>query len=133
MIIYLLNEVKNLVVGVDGDGVKEVTDARVGQDGTRHDILSQRLFTDFADVYTDINRVEEKISSINIDEYHPDKTGKTDVSDYIQDALNRIHNNGSGTLYIPAGKYLIGKRLIIYENTTVKMDNNAILLRGWYT
>ncbi|MFL1422506.1 right-handed parallel beta-helix repeat-containing protein [Staphylococcus ureilyticus] len=131
MIIYLLNEVKNLVVGVDGDGVKEVTDARVGQDGTQHDILSQRLFTDFADVYTDINRVEEKISSINIDEYHPDKTGKTDVSDYIQDALNRIHNNGSGTLYIPAGKYLIGKRLIIYENTTVKMDNNAILLRGW--
>ncbi|MEJ7267235.1 glycosyl hydrolase family 28-related protein, partial [Staphylococcus epidermidis] len=68
---------------------------------------------------------------INIDEYHPDKTGKTDVSDYIQDALNRIHNNGSGTLYIPAGKYLIVKRLIIYENTTVKMDNNAILLRGW--
>src|SRR5699024_8790463 len=64
MIIYLLNEVKNLVVGVDGDGVKEVTDARVGQDGTQHDILSQRLFTDFADVYTDINR-DRKSTRLN--------------------------------------------------------------------
>lgn len=128
---YLLNEIENIVVGVDGDGVKEVTDARVGQDGIQHGILSTRLYNDFSDVYTDINRVEEKISTINLDEYHPDKTGVEDTSDHIQDALNRIHQSGSGTLYIPAGTYLSKKRLIIYENTTVKMDNNATLLRGW--
>lgn len=128
---YESSRISNLVIGVDGDGVKEVTDSRVSVDGEQHDALSQRLLKDYNNLSKEVKRVEDKISEIYLDEYHPDKTGNEDVSVHIQDALNRIHDNGSGTLYIPAGIYLIKKRLIIYENTTVKMDNNATLLRGW--
>lgn len=128
---YESSRLSHLAIGVDGDGVKEVTDSRVSVDGEHHAALSQRLLKDYTNITKDIKRVENKISEIYLDEYHPDKTGKEDVSFYIQDALNRIHENGSGTLYISAGIYLIRNRLIVYENTTVKMDNNATLLRGW--
>ncbi|ENJ4027258.1 hypothetical protein AB1D32_002111, partial [Staphylococcus pseudintermedius] len=44
MLIYQMERIRNLVLGVDGDGIKEVTDSRVSNDGTTHGLLSERLF-----------------------------------------------------------------------------------------
>lgn len=127
---YESSRISNLVVGVDGNGVKEVTDSRVSMDGEKHEVLSERLLRDFNNVTKEIDRVENKFVEINLDEYYPDKTGKTDVSNHIQHALDRIKVAKGGKLFIPAGDYLIHNCLLVYENTTISMDNNTTILRG---
>ena len=67
---------------------------------------------------------------INFDEYNPDKTGVSDVSYMLQDAFERIKINGSGTVNISEGEYLINSRVIIYGNTTLNMTDKTILSRG---
>lgn len=67
---------------------------------------------------------------INFDEYQPDKTGNNDTSKMLQDAFDRIKENGSGTVNISEGEYLIDSRVIIYGNTTLNMTDNTILSRG---
>lgn len=47
----------------------------------------------------------------------------------IQRALNVVARNGGGTVYIPKGEYHIAKALKIYQNTTLKLDDEAVLLR----
>ena len=127
---YESSRISHLAIGVDGDGVKEVTDSRVSVDGTQHEILSKRLLRDYNNITKEIERVENKFVEINLDEYYPDKTGRTDVAPLIQDALNRIRDAKAVKLFIPAGDYLIHDCLLVYENTTINMDNNTIILRG---
>lgn len=67
--------------------------------------------------------------------------GVTDDTDAIQDAFESVKTSG-GTVYIPAGTYLINTYLFdsgnssracclhIYSNTTLLMDKNAKLLKG---
>lgn len=47
----------------------------------------------------------------------------------IQRALNVVAKNGGGTVYIPKGVYHISKALKIFGNTTLKLDDEAVLLR----
>lgn len=130
MLIYQMERIRNLVSGVDGDGVKEVIDSRVSNDGTTHGLLSERLFYDFNKFTKEINRLEKKFVEINFGTYDVDKTGEESVSEQLQDAFNKIHEVGAGKLYIPAGKYLLNDRVDIFENTTVELDKNAHILRG---
>src|SRR5699024_6512129 len=67
MLIYQKERIKNLVVGVDGDGVKEVTDSRVSMDGHGHGLLSERLLHDFNNVNETIDSVNKKFVEINFD------------------------------------------------------------------
>ena len=55
-------------------------------------------------------------------EYYVDNTGSEDASDMFQYALNVIGGSGGGTLYVPAGKYLINKQLIIPSRVTLVGD-----------
>ncbi|HGH0782426.1 TPA: right-handed parallel beta-helix repeat-containing protein [Staphylococcus pseudintermedius] len=130
MLIYQMERIRNLVLGVDGDGIKEVTDSRVSNDGTTHGLLSERLFYDFNNFFKEIERLDKKFVEINFGTYDVDKTGEASVSEQLQEAFNKIHDVGAGKLYIPAGKYLLNDRVDIFENTTVELDKNAHILRG---
>ena len=130
MLIYQKERIKNLVVGVDGDGVKEVTDSRVSIDGNSHELLSERLLSDFNSVNETIDNVNGKFVEINFDTYNPDKSGTVPVNTLLQSALNEIKDADAGTLIIKNGTYLINKRTTVYSNTTIKMEDNAVLLRG---
>lgn len=130
MLIYQKERIKNLVVGVDGDGVKEVTDSRVSSDGTTHDLLSERLAHDYNDTQQQIKEVKERFIEINFDDYNPDKTGNVGVDTLLQQALDDIGNVEAGTLIIKNGTYLINKRVSVSGNTTIKMEEHAVILRG---
>src|SRR5699024_5128584 len=121
MLIYQKERIKNLVVGVDGDGVKEVTDSRVSSDGTTHDLLSERLAHEYNDTQQQINEVKERFIEVNFDDYNPDKTGNVGVDVLLQQALDDIGNVEAGTLFIKNGTYLINKRVSVSGNTTIKM------------
>ena len=130
MLIYQKERIKNLVVGVDGDGVKEVTDSRVSSDGVTHDLLSERLAHEYNDTQQQINEVKERFIEVNFDDYNPDKTGNVGVDVLLQQALDDIGNVEAGTLIIKNGTYLINKRVSVSGNTTIKMEEHAVLLRG---
>lgn len=130
LLIYRLAQIENLVTGVDGDGVKEVTDSRVSMDGKSHEILSERLLHDFNDVNENIENVDKKFVEINFDTYNPDKTGNVGVDVLLQQALDEIGNAEAGTLIIKNGTYLINKRVSVSGNTTIKMEEHATILRG---
>lgn len=130
MLIYQMERIRNLVLGVDGDGIKEVTDSRVSNDGTTHGLLSERLFYDFNNFTKEIDRLEKKFVEINFDIYNPDKTGESPAGALLQNALDELKSSREGILYIKSGTYLIDRRLYIPENTKIIMDNDTILLRG---
>lgn len=130
MLIYQMERIRNLVLGVDGDGIKEVTDSRVSLDGKIHGLLSERLFYDLNRTNEKIEKVDRKSVEINFDTFNPDKTGQTPANLELQEALDQIRDAGAGTLVIKNGTYLIDKRLTVYSNTTIKMEENAVLLRG---
>ncbi|MCS4487186.1 right-handed parallel beta-helix repeat-containing protein [Staphylococcus americanisciuri] len=130
MLIYQMERIRNLVLGVDGDGIKEVTDSRVSIDGKKHGLLSERLFYDLNKTNEKIEKVDKKSVEINFDTFNPDKTGETPANLELQEALDQIRDAGAGTLVIKNGTYLINKRLTVYSNTTIKMEENAVLLRG---
>ena len=95
MLIYQKERIKNLVVGVDGDGVKEVTDSRVSIDGNSHELLSERLLSDFNSVNETIDNVNGKFVEINFDTYNPDKSGTVPVNTLLQSALTEIKDRKS--------------------------------------
>ncbi|WP_436861162.1 glycosyl hydrolase family 28-related protein [Staphylococcus caeli] len=47
----------------------------------------------------------------------------------MQKALNYAKKHEGTTIYIPAGEYHICKPLVIYNDTTIQLDENAILKR----
>ncbi len=47
------------------------------------------------------------------EEYNVDPTGMSDSSTAIQNALNECHKNGGGTVFLPAGKYLITRNITV--------------------
>ena len=130
LLTYRLSQIENLVTGVDGDGVKEVTDSRVSTDGNSHELLSERLLHDFNNVNESIEDVNKKFVEINFDTYKPDKSGNVGVDVLLQQALDEIGNAQAGTLIIKNGTYLINKRISVSGNTTIKMEEHAVLLRG---
>lgn len=103
---------------------KKIEDAYKGGNGQQYPSLADRLNTEYQYF---LNRFNFK-NAIN---YGADPTGTTPAADKLQKALDEIHAEGGGELFIPNGKYLINKRLYIYENTVLTMADNCTLLRGW--
>lgn len=56
---YLNGRFSNMILGHNGDGINEVTDARVDNTGHRHKTLQDRLYQDYAK----LNEVTQKIES----------------------------------------------------------------------
>ncbi|MFE5320481.1 right-handed parallel beta-helix repeat-containing protein [Paenibacillus sp. NPDC056579] len=53
--------------------------------------------------------------------------GVQDDTKAFETVLQEIKVNGFGTCYIPAGSYIITRPLQLYKNTTILMDDHAIL------
>lgn len=70
---------------------------------------------------------DEQKLMINVLDYGVDNTGVSDVTPFIQNALNTAHNAGGGTVCIPYGSYLISSALVIYSNTNLLVDPNATI------
>jgi len=79
-----------------------------------------------------LNNIEEGITdSLNsrVDFWGAVGDNTTDDTDAIQSALDNAKDNGGGTVYVPAGTYLISKALTIYPNVNLKgsgMENTII-------
>lgn len=70
--------IRNAILGVIGDGQLEVIDARVSNDGTTHDLLSERLRDDF-EVYDDKMNKLEHVSADNTTLFFPPAVVKSAV------------------------------------------------------
>lgn len=58
-------------------------------------------------------------AELNVLDFGADATGTTVCTEEIQAALTKANSNGGGTVYFPAGTYLIDDTLIVYSNTVV--------------
>ena len=54
--------------------------------------------------------------------YEVDQTGVSDASATIQSALNYVSGLGGGTVYIPAGQYLLNNQIVIPSRVTLVGD-----------
>ena len=65
---------------------------------------------------------------INVKDFGAEGHNKAKDTKAIQRALNKA-KNGEHTVYIPQGTYHIGKALVIYDSTTLLLDDETKLLR----
>lgn len=67
---------------------------------------------------------ENIVAAADVTHYGADPTGKKDSSDAFQDALREVGNAGGGTVWVPAGEYIISKNLTIPALVTLRGDWN---------
>ncbi|MDW8564718.1 peptidase G2 autoproteolytic cleavage domain-containing protein [Staphylococcus shinii] len=107
---YQRQQIKELVLGHNGNGISELTAARTSMDAKRFGTLDNRLYHDFlkeknereaadADLLAKIQR------NVNVDDFGADPTGKVDSSEAFKKALG----NGGVTVNLSAGTYLLDK------------------------
>ncbi|MCC5904573.1 MAG: right-handed parallel beta-helix repeat-containing protein [Balneolaceae bacterium] len=66
---------------------------------------------------------------LNVKEFGAGGMGETDDSEAIQAALDTSRERNLEIVYVPEGIYHISDILIIYENTTLHLDRNAVIIR----
>lgn len=135
------------------DDIKSLDDIKIDNDNHVYSSAKERIDSDFLKINEKVDQldkgVDNKITNLekiinesssslnkkiyfkNALSYGADPTGVKPSAEAIQKALDEIHKEGGGQLFIPGGKYLIEKRMFVYENTRVTMAQNCILLRGW--
>lgn len=135
------------------DDIKSLDDIKIDNDNHVYSSAKERIDSDFLKINEKVDQldkgVDNKITNLekiinesssslnkkiyfkNVLSYGADPTGEKPSAGAIQKALDEIHKEGGGQLFIPGGKYLIEKRMFVYENTRVTMAQNCILLRGW--
>lgn len=105
------------------------------QDGSRYIIVELKAGGQ-SDMLVIAADPKERYSKPNIDgnknvditkaPYNADKTGKNDVSDIIQKAIDDVSNKGGGTVYVPAGVYKF-VYIDARDNVTLFLDEGAFL------
>ena len=88
---YQNGRINGLVLGVEKDSLKEVTDARTDRNGENHDLLSDRILKDINDVYNNTSFTP----NINFKKLHFRENG-TDTEYYIID-VPRTDDRGNVT------------------------------------
>lgn len=77
--------------------------------------------------YAQTNYTLPKMKLFNVTQgYGADKTGVSDSSNVIQEALNDARDNGGGIVYLPAGYYRLEKPLNVYANTQLRGSGTSI-------
>lgn len=118
---------RHLKLGENADLLNSLNSGHKGVLDVENDSLAAELNIHKADQYqldklpevkaTNIKKQPKPGSDLVIDitaePYNADKTGATDVSDLILSALNAAKKAGGGTVYLPAGKYLVSKPLTV--------------------
>lgn len=135
------------------DDIKSLDDIKIDNDNHVYSSAKERIDSDFLKINEKVDQLDKGVDNkiTNLEEiinesssslnkkiyfknalsYGADPTGVKPSAEAIQKALDEIHKEGGGQLFIPGGKYLIKKRMFVYENTRVTMAQNCILLRGW--
>ena len=62
------------------------------------------------------------MSGANSEYYGIDPTGEKDCTNAIQSAINSVAGKGGGTVYLPAGKYLVTSKISIPPYVTLRGD-----------
>ncbi len=73
---------------------------------------------------TGYDRLPRVVVSANVKDYGAKGDGETDDAVAFQKALDDLNKEGGGGLYVPAGKYLLGKSLTIHTS--------VYLVGDWY-
>lgn len=69
-----------------------------------------------------------EVGDLNSLDFGADPTGLSDSTAAIQDALNHCSNQGGGTVYLPAGRYLITSTVRIPAFTSLCGTNGTVIL-----
>lgn len=130
-----LNRVKGkmegMIIGANGNGISELTEARVDMEGEYFKTLDRRLESDFKKNNSNIDKLTNLKSYINFDKYNPDKEGNEDAAPLIEKAVNELNENGGGILYISSGIYAFTRRVNIYSNIRIIGNGDVVFLRKW--
>lgn len=133
---WILVLIRNIVENNNGDGIIEVTDARVTIDGQKKETLRERIDYE-VEKLSRISSYENdglmtKNDRLEMDSYvtiNPllltDSTySGQDISPLIQKALNRVEGNGA-TILIPDGEYTWDKSVDLVSNVHIIFGLNA--------
>lgn len=123
--------IKSLVVGANGNGITELSQARRDMDGDVHDTLTERLDTDFDSVQNDVDYINKNNLIINFDTYNPNKEGKKGVASALEKAFKDVSDNNGGIIYVNSGTYLMDRRIVVPSNTKLVGYGEVKFLRGW--
>lgn len=132
---YQRQQIKELVLGHNGDGVQELRASRTSMDAIRHDDLSNRLYHDFLREQNERERIYKELDKrikrvVNVDDYGADPTGQKDSTKAFVDAFadgGRQVTMSAGTyivqgLKLPNDTFLKGQGADV---TTIKLADNA--------
>lgn len=117
---YQDEQITNLVLGHNGDGVQELRASRTSIDAQNFDDLSNRLYHDFLRENNEREKLRSELLKkiqriVNVDDFGGDPTGQKDSTKAFQDALG----TGNVLVTMSAGTYL---------TTGIKMPNNSRLV-----
>lgn len=117
---YQDEQITNLVLGHNGDGVQELRASRTSMDAQNFDDLSNRLYHDFLRENNEREKMRAELLKkiqriVNVDDFGGDPTGQKDSTKAFQDALG----TGNVLVTMSAGTYL---------TTGIKMPNNSRLV-----
>lgn len=107
---YQREQIAELVLGHNGNGIQELTASRTSMDAKRFPDLSNRLYHDFLKEKNDREKADAELKSmiqrnVNVDDFGGDPTGKKDSSEAFKKALG----SGGVTVNLSAGTYLLDK------------------------
>lgn len=120
------NRLKAQIIGANGDGIAELTDARVSVDGTRFDLASERLEYDFKNMvdqieenYNNVNKIVKRIRNVN--DFGGDPTGVKDSTT----AFVKAFENGLTHVHMTEGTYKV-KGLKLPSNTILSGEGKGV-------
>lgn len=107
---YQREQIAELVLGHNGNGIQELTASRTSMDAKRFPDLSNRLYHDFLKEKNDREKADAELKAmiqrnVNVDDYGGDPTGTKDSSEAFKKALG----SGGVTVNLSAGTYLLDK------------------------
>lgn len=94
---------------------------------TKYHELEQRVDTQLGNIFLDITTLGAKADANFYDEttqkYYTDATRTTESFDntfIFRDAVNFLHENGGGTIYVPAGKYCFRNQIFWKSDVSMR-------------
>jgi hypothetical protein len=71
-----------------------------------------------------VNHVQQSIGSVSVKSLGAIGDGKSDDTESIKLAINKIKDQGGGEIFLPQGTYLVSEPLEIPEGTTIKGESH---------
>lgn len=109
---YQRQQIKEMVIGRNGDGISELKAARTSMDAKGFGDLSNRLYHDFLNEKNQREDTDKELLSkiqrvVNVDDFGADPTGQKDSSA----AFEKAFGSGGVMVTLSAGTYLLDKGL----------------------